>query len=164
MDKCWLKGSEGDALHAVLCAAGFNICWVLRALRRQLRSGGLKHIYSALIVVWAARPATAMAAFSGVLRAMLLNRVSRCYAPYDPDLLVGTVASGSCVESDFAGSTEYPAHLDNSLTPFPSGNFLSKAAINIWAARRSFPNARPLPESIATSRTFNGGSGLPSPD
>jgi hypothetical protein len=24
MDKCWLKGSEGDALHAVLCAAGFN--------------------------------------------------------------------------------------------------------------------------------------------
>jgi IS5 family transposase len=25
MDRCWLKGSEGDALHAVLRAAGFNI-------------------------------------------------------------------------------------------------------------------------------------------
>ena len=25
MDRCWLKGAEGDALHAVLCAAGFNI-------------------------------------------------------------------------------------------------------------------------------------------
>lgn len=35
MDKCWLKGSEGDALHAVLCAAGFNIRWLLRALRRN---------------------------------------------------------------------------------------------------------------------------------
>src|SRR5487761_2022536 len=25
MDRCWLGGSSGDALHAVLCAAGFNI-------------------------------------------------------------------------------------------------------------------------------------------
>jgi IS5 family transposase len=25
MDQCWLKGSEGDALHAVLFAAGFSI-------------------------------------------------------------------------------------------------------------------------------------------
>ena len=32
MDRCWLKGAEGDALHAVLCAAGFNIRWLLRAI------------------------------------------------------------------------------------------------------------------------------------
>ena len=69
MDKCWLKGSEGDALHAVLCAAGFNIRWLLRALRRQLLSGDLKHVYSALIAVWAAWLAAAMAGFSGVLGA-----------------------------------------------------------------------------------------------
>lgn len=25
MDRCWLKGQTGDALHAVLCAAGYNI-------------------------------------------------------------------------------------------------------------------------------------------
>lgn len=25
MDRCNLKGSEGDALHAVLCATGYNI-------------------------------------------------------------------------------------------------------------------------------------------
>ena len=25
MDRCWLQGADGDALHAVLCAAGFNI-------------------------------------------------------------------------------------------------------------------------------------------
>jgi IS5 family transposase len=34
MDRCWLKGSQGDALHAVLCAAGFNIRWLLRAIAR----------------------------------------------------------------------------------------------------------------------------------
>jgi IS5 family transposase len=32
MDRCWLKGSEGDALHAVPCAAGFNLRWLLRAI------------------------------------------------------------------------------------------------------------------------------------
>jgi IS5 family transposase len=25
IDRCWLKGATGDALHAVLCAAGYNI-------------------------------------------------------------------------------------------------------------------------------------------
>ncbi len=67
MDRCWLKGTEGDALHAVLCAAGFNIRWLLRALRRQLQAAGLKHVYSALIVVWAAWLAAVVAGFSGVL-------------------------------------------------------------------------------------------------
>ena len=32
MDRCHLKGSEGDALHAVLCAAGYNIRWLLRMI------------------------------------------------------------------------------------------------------------------------------------
>lgn len=35
MDRCWLKDAEGDALHAVLRAAGFNIRWLLRAIARQ---------------------------------------------------------------------------------------------------------------------------------
>jgi IS5 family transposase len=34
MQRCWLKGAQGDALHAVLCAAGFNIRWLLRAIVR----------------------------------------------------------------------------------------------------------------------------------
>ena len=29
----WLKGSLGDALHAVLCGAGHNLRMILRALR-----------------------------------------------------------------------------------------------------------------------------------
>jgi IS5 family transposase len=45
MKRCWLKGSEGDALHAVLCAAGFNIRWLLRAIAR----GGIAALLVALI-------------------------------------------------------------------------------------------------------------------
>ena len=32
MDRCWLKGALGDALHALSCAAGYNIRWLMRAI------------------------------------------------------------------------------------------------------------------------------------
>lgn len=35
MDRCHLKGETGDRLHAVLCAAGYNIRWLLRMLARK---------------------------------------------------------------------------------------------------------------------------------
>ncbi len=35
MGRCHLKGSEGDRLHAVLCAAGYNIRWLLRQIARK---------------------------------------------------------------------------------------------------------------------------------
>ena len=35
MDRCHLKGSEGDALHAVLCAVGYNIRWLLRMIAKK---------------------------------------------------------------------------------------------------------------------------------
>jgi IS5 family transposase len=35
MDRCWLNGATGDALHAVLCAAGYNLRWLLRAIARM---------------------------------------------------------------------------------------------------------------------------------
>jgi transposase, IS5 family len=34
MDRCWLKGALGDALHAISCAAGYNLRWLLRAIAR----------------------------------------------------------------------------------------------------------------------------------
>lgn len=34
MRRCWLKGAMGDAVHVVLCAAGFNLKWLLRAIAR----------------------------------------------------------------------------------------------------------------------------------
>jgi IS5 family transposase len=30
MDRCHLKGSRRDALHVLLCAAGYSIRWVLQ--------------------------------------------------------------------------------------------------------------------------------------
>jgi hypothetical protein len=34
MDRCWLPGALGDALHALSCAAGYNIRWLMRAIIR----------------------------------------------------------------------------------------------------------------------------------
>jgi len=32
MDRCWLQGTLGDALHTISCAAGYNLRWLLRAI------------------------------------------------------------------------------------------------------------------------------------
>jgi IS5 family transposase len=39
MDRCHLKGSLGDSLHAVLCAAGYNIRWLMRMILKY----GIRH-------------------------------------------------------------------------------------------------------------------------
>ena len=36
--RCHLKGALGDALHAVLCAAGYNLRWLLRWIAAFLAS------------------------------------------------------------------------------------------------------------------------------
>ena len=35
MGRCHLKGEQGERLHAVLCAAGYNIKWLLRMIARK---------------------------------------------------------------------------------------------------------------------------------
>ena len=59
LDRCWLKGAEGDALHAVLCAAGFNIRWLLRAIVR-LGLGALLLVFTAA-AMWVGIRARVMA-------------------------------------------------------------------------------------------------------
>jgi IS5 family transposase len=59
MDRCHLKGSQGDALHVLLCAAGYNIRWLLRMivkkglglLLRLLQAVGLMVFWQKLAVV-----------------------------------------------------------------------------------------------------------------
>jgi IS5 family transposase len=34
MERCWLAGATGDALHAVFCAVGYNVRWLMRAVVR----------------------------------------------------------------------------------------------------------------------------------
>ena len=47
MDRCWLQGALGDALHALSCAAGYNIRWLLRAIVRL----GLGALFCAMSVL-----------------------------------------------------------------------------------------------------------------
>jgi len=64
MNKCHLKGSLGDSLHAVLCAAGFNIRWLLRMivkkgidlLLRLLQVAGLEEIGRQLRQIFMSQP------------------------------------------------------------------------------------------------------------
>ena len=51
MDRCWLKGAVGDALHAVLCATGYNLRWLLRSMARL----GLTALFFALYFAWVLR-------------------------------------------------------------------------------------------------------------
>ncbi len=34
MQRCWLQGVTGDALHALCCAVGYNLRWLMRAVVR----------------------------------------------------------------------------------------------------------------------------------
>ncbi len=68
MDRCWLQGSSGDALHALSCALGYNIRWLMRAvlaLARKALSCPLQ------MVLAGAEPAIA-AASAGLLRLIAL--------------------------------------------------------------------------------------------
>lgn len=51
MDRCWLQGAVGDALHALGSATGYNIRWLLRAITRL----GMKGLFCALsaMALWA---------------------------------------------------------------------------------------------------------------
>jgi len=72
MDRCWLRGQIGDALHTVLCATGYNLRWLLRAMVRL----GLKAIF--LRSLWLAL----LAAISGNedRRVVRLRQASRATA------------------------------------------------------------------------------------
>ena len=49
MIRCYLRGSIGDALHAISCAAGYNIRWLMRAIMRL----GLRGLFAfAFLAAW----------------------------------------------------------------------------------------------------------------
>ena len=67
MIRCYLKGSIGDALHAISCAAGYNIRWLMRAIVRL----GLKGLLALAFL------ATAQAN-TGAIRSIRILR-NRCW-------------------------------------------------------------------------------------
>ena len=62
MIRCYLKGSIGDALHAISCAAGYNIRWLMRAISRLGLKGffALTFLASALSIMWLNRSTQAI--------------------------------------------------------------------------------------------------------
>ena len=58
LERCWLKGTLDDAPHAIGCAAGDNLRWLLRAIVRL----GIRPVFSCplQITLWAVRPKTGM--------------------------------------------------------------------------------------------------------
>lgn len=66
LQRCWLKGADGDALHTVLCAAGYNLRWLLRAIARLGIAAVFLYLQflAALFAGWRAtdpKPSAAMA-------------------------------------------------------------------------------------------------------
>ena len=55
MDRCHLKGAQGDRLHAVLCAAGYNIRWLLRMIAKK-GMAFLRRLYVRLCTVAGVSP------------------------------------------------------------------------------------------------------------
>jgi transposase, IS5 family len=48
MQRCWLQGELGDALHALSCAAGYNIRWLLRAIAGKAAKDAKAFIWALL--------------------------------------------------------------------------------------------------------------------
>ena len=73
MDRCHLKGETGDRLHAVLCAAGYNIRWLLRMIFKK----GVAFLQSVFLCLhqassgWLPWLATVVAMLSGTAKSWL---------------------------------------------------------------------------------------------
>ena len=115
MDRCWLKGTQGDALHAVLCAAGFNVRWLLRAVARLGLPGLLLTLFG--LALYARNKAAILGA---------LLQVPTLHSPGCPiDRYVTVNASGM----DFASPALYARNLNctvggSPVRPQPGGFYV----------------------------------------
>jgi IS5 family transposase len=56
MDRCWLHGALGDALHAISCAVGYNLRWLMGAVASLgLGAAFLRLLQGALLATRAMR-------------------------------------------------------------------------------------------------------------
>lgn len=56
MDRCWLQGALGDALHAISCAVGYNLRWLMRSVASLgLKAAFLRLLQGALLATSAIR-------------------------------------------------------------------------------------------------------------
>ena len=69
MDRCWLQGAMGDALHAISCAAGYNLRWLMRQI-------ALRHITAPFFGLLRSMCWSAYGGFNG------LNSAKTLISPY----------------------------------------------------------------------------------
>ena len=75
MDRCWLQGALGDALHSISCAAGYNLRWLMRAIVRL----GIGPVFLRLFQA-ALSPRRHVAGLYGVLARSWINGVNHFFA------------------------------------------------------------------------------------
>ena len=75
MDRCWLQGSLGDALHTLGCAAGYNLRWLLRAIARL----GIRAVFLPLLQAALAKQGSTQASYA-TLGGKWVSSVGRWFA------------------------------------------------------------------------------------
>ncbi len=74
MDRCWLKGAAGDAIHAVLCAAGYNLRWLMRAVVRLGLKGSFTRFFISVFITWLAGASQVLRSYRGQVGRKNLSR------------------------------------------------------------------------------------------
>jgi hypothetical protein len=80
-----LKGAVGDALHAISCAAGYNIRWLMRAIVAQAAK-------AAKAAFWAFSK-LALYGLNSAMDALICRRRSKSEPPCRPNIEPGAQAS-----------------------------------------------------------------------
>jgi IS5 family transposase len=75
MDRCWLQGALGDALHSLSCAAGYNLRWLLRAIARL----GIEALFLRLLQAALSQP-RAIEASHATHGGSLTDKMGNCLA------------------------------------------------------------------------------------
>jgi transposase, IS5 family len=75
MDRCWLQGALGDALHSISCAAGYNLRWLLRAIARL----GIGPAFLGLLLAGSEQPRAVGASYGTQMRSWI-TRVGHWFA------------------------------------------------------------------------------------
>ncbi len=77
MDRCWLKGALGDALHALSCALGYNIRWLMRAIVRLGIGVVFLRLLLATLMAPMARPSSVRSSHASPLAAWARSAAGR---------------------------------------------------------------------------------------
>jgi hypothetical protein len=111
MDRCCLQGALGDALHAISCAAGYNLRWLMRAIARlDIRPIFLRLLQAAL----SQQPAIGVP--HGSLARSWINRMKDWLINgWGKKSILAHTVQGTFWKLNFAGATIYSRESSNTV-------------------------------------------------